>query len=334
MPGQGVVLLDFVELGVVDDGHGVLLAVHRLLLQGRVELAEVHRRGVRAQELEERDVHRVLHRPELEALHVGRRVDGLAAVRHVPEAVLEVPEVGEAEGCQVGIELLAQFAVKGLEGGLAALEQEGQVQDLEALVEAGDRRGRGQGDLDGPQLDGFRHLAIAAELRVRVELDLDLAVGVLLHVGLENILHADVVGVGLGHDRPDLDGVVGRHGGQGNREHQRCCKEDLYESTCLHLTVLLLDFDHHIPFRDPLPSSRLSIDHRLPLVRSRPFPLPPSPVFGPFTFASRGRFRCPRPLPRCRRPGWFRRDPPPSGPPSPHRPPPPRKPGPVPSPGR
>ena len=159
-------------------------------------------------------MHGVLHGAELQALQVCGLGDGPPVVGDVPVPVLPVAQVDHPQGGQKGIDLLAQIPVQGPVGRLLGLEEEGKVEDLEALLEARQGGGGGDGHLDGPQLHRLDELPVASELAVGVQLHLDLAAGLGLHVLLEHVPHDDVVRLGLRQDVAHLEGVLRLGGGQ------------------------------------------------------------------------------------------------------------------------
>ncbi len=134
--GHGDVLLDLIELGEPDGWDGVLLAVDGLLLEGREDLAEGHRRGVGAHGPEGLQMDRVLHGADLEALEVRWALHGVGTVGQLAEAVFIVGQKLDPLGFQGGGQLRADRAVEDGVGRLLVGDGEGQVEDVELRHQA------------------------------------------------------------------------------------------------------------------------------------------------------------------------------------------------------
>ena len=128
MPVEDHVFLHFVELHVVDEDDRALHAVHHLLLEGHVKLAEGNGGRVAAHGLHHLHVSGVFHGANLEALHVLGALDLPHVVGEVPVAVLRNAQNADARRFQEGFgKLLAEVAVKGFPGRRSARKKEGNV---------------------------------------------------------------------------------------------------------------------------------------------------------------------------------------------------------------
>ena len=90
MAGQRKVLLHLIKLVMRNDGNRIFLAVNNALRQGHVQLGESNLGGIGAQRFHGRFKLHFGWNADLQALDVGRRVDGQFAVGQVPEAILPV----------------------------------------------------------------------------------------------------------------------------------------------------------------------------------------------------------------------------------------------------
>ena len=172
MVGQRAVLLHLVELGRVDQGEGVLLAVGHLGLQGLVGLRQRQADWRGPEGLEHRHPQRHHRNADLEALQVLGRADRAGAGGDLAEAV--VPhgrERHQAHLLDAGADVVADAAVH--RGPHLVIAAEGEA-------DAGDRRHRDQGRHhragEGRQLERAganlrHHVGVVAELVVREQLD-------------------------------------------------------------------------------------------------------------------------------------------------------------------
>ena len=148
----------------------------------------------------------------------GFRMGGLR--RHHVEAVVPVSQSQDALGLQLLEQPLADLALHGGGIGLVILEQPGQIERLELLdAERGEFRGRRRQHLHRAELQRLDLFLVLVERGVRVDLDLDLAVGVLLRKFLELERALALRGV-VGDDVAELDddGIVGQCGDR--RQHE------------------------------------------------------------------------------------------------------------------
>src|SRR5438034_661536 len=81
-----------VELGELDALQRILLAIHDLLFQRRVNLGEGHRNGVGAQRVEQIDIDRRLHDTYFQALEILELGDRMLAVGEVAKAEFPIPQ--------------------------------------------------------------------------------------------------------------------------------------------------------------------------------------------------------------------------------------------------
>ena len=122
---------------------------------------------------------------DLEALEIGR-IEQRPVGRHHVEAVVPVGEAADAFRLELLEQPLADFALHRLGIGRVVLEQPRQVERLEFLgAERGELRGRRRQHLHRAELQGFDLFLVLEQVRVRIDFDLHLAVGVFLGKFLE-----------------------------------------------------------------------------------------------------------------------------------------------------
>ena len=194
--GQAAVLLHLVQLGGGDDRQRVLLALHQLGLQGRVELVEVDRGGTRPKRLKQRRQDGRGGDADLESLEVVRRLDRLGRGGDVAEAVGPARRGGEqAHALDLRFDVLAEAAVQSLID--LVVRGEGKADVYQA-------RGRNEGRQDGGGLVEELHPAVAhlaqqigvrSELIGREEADLQFPARRLANA-VDRLLRALVHGVG------------------------------------------------------------------------------------------------------------------------------------------
>ena len=125
--------------------HGVFLPVHRLLLQGGVDLVHGHRRGVGARPLPCFQIHLQIGRPELEALEIRNGFQLLRGAHHAGTAIGGSHQL-EARVIAHGVlDLLSQVTVPHVHEVVVAAEHVWHGLDV------------GQGGEGGQSADGFAH---------------------------------------------------------------------------------------------------------------------------------------------------------------------------------
>ncbi len=221
-------LLHFVELAGQDGRGGVLLAVHRLLLHGRVQLGEGHGRGVGAERVEAVDEQLVLDHADLEAGEVFGLVDRAARVGGLAEAVLPVAQADQALLGQFGEQLLAESAVEHGVGFLAGIERERQVEHAEVLDHRHQGGAVGHRHFQRAAAQRGDHGDVVAQRAVGEELGAQLAAA----PGRQHLVEVPR-GLGLrmvvGDAGADLEGALahlrhgrrGQHGRQGSGQRER-----------------------------------------------------------------------------------------------------------------
>src|SRR5690606_27104709 len=122
-----------------------------------------------AERLEGGDMDRVLHRADLEALHVGGGLDGMTAVGQVAKALFTPGERNEVARREPREQVLADLAVQDRAGMREVTEQERNVGHSDFGDEVAERAARDDHRLEGAELEAFDGLAFAAE-RARGEL--------------------------------------------------------------------------------------------------------------------------------------------------------------------
>ena len=189
------VFLHFVELGAVYKGDRIFLRVDGLLEQCGVELAEVDGGRVGAEGLEEFKVSRNRLNADFDSLQIGGALYGRFVVRDLAEAVLREAEEADALRQDLFIEDLSKFSVERFVSGSSVLEKVRQVDDLELRRNVrGDSR-REHRHFDRAERHAFEHLAFAAKLGVRVDVDGDASAGGLFHVLFKGFVKGDDVGL-------------------------------------------------------------------------------------------------------------------------------------------
>ena len=211
---------------VIDQGGGVLLAVHRLLLEGGEQLTEGHGSGQSAQSGKVLHMQGVGHGPDLQARHICGGADGLPGIGDVAEAHIPPAQIQDARLVgQLLAEVVTEVAVQRLVGGVQGGPQEGQAHQVVLGNQRTDDRVVQRGHLQVADAHGLHILGQGAHGGVGIELHGDIAAagglqGVfeLLHksgmggVGLSYVIgqaDGDLVGGG------DLSGQAGVHGDAG-----------------------------------------------------------------------------------------------------------------------
>ncbi|MPM30248.1 hypothetical protein SDC9_76796 [bioreactor metagenome] len=233
--GHGDVLLDFLELIAIKVCNGVLFAVNSALLQSGVQLGGRHRGGSSAQAVPQLLMELVFHGTDLQAGNVGNRSNSVLAVGQLTETVFVPCKIDDALFSQLGVQVVTNYGSQNLVGLGFVIEQEGDVENPQLGHIAHQRSGGGVVDL---QLTGNDHLGsggIVAQLSAGVNLNTDVALGVVLNHGGEHgqlslhagrglagtvgNLHNDGVGfalrLGRGAVRANLGAFTGGGGGAG-----------------------------------------------------------------------------------------------------------------------
>ena len=257
MVGRGDVLLDLIEVVGGRHVHGVLLSVQGVQLQGVVDLAEAHGSGVGAAGGEELNIQGVAGGTQDHALQVGGGVDGLLAVGHLAEGAGPTAQAGDTHALYAVEQVLTDVAVQVVLQLLGVIKQIGDGDHIEAGVEAGVQGGGQDHDVQRTVAHrGDRGIAVSAVQRaVGVDGQLDAAVGVLLHTGLEllgrgidvgvvGIRHADVHGNlgirGITRSTARGAGRASRSAGAADQREGQRQSQDRAE-TLFHLKLLLFD---------------------------------------------------------------------------------------------
>ena len=186
MVGHGNVLLDFLELIAVEVCDGVLLAVNSALLQSGVQLRRGHGSGGSAQAVPQFLMELVLHSTDLQAGHIGDGGNSVLAVGQFTEAVLVPGQVDDALVGQLSIQIIAHLGSQDLVGLSLIGKQEGDVENAQLRHIAHQRSGGGVVDL---QLTGNHHLGsggIVTQLSAGVDLNANVALGIVLYHGSEH----------------------------------------------------------------------------------------------------------------------------------------------------
>ncbi len=204
MLGGAHVLLNFVELGRVDDLVGIFLGIDRLRFQRGVHLGHRHRNGIRSQRVEEIGVDRVLHGPDLEALDILSLGDRTLAVGHIAESVFPVTETDQVLVAQLVEELLSDRPVEDRVRLFLVFEQVREIEQRVLLDDAHERRGGHQRHLLHTTLSCGDRLRFAAELTVGIGFHLHLAAALLID-DLSELGRPQPIGVILGQDVAELD---------------------------------------------------------------------------------------------------------------------------------
>ncbi len=226
VPRVGHVLRDLVETLSVEIDVVRLRAVDDSLFQRRVELAERHRRRLRAQGVEGVDQDRGRNDPDLETLEVVGGDDRSLRIPRVAPAGEPVTQHEDVEFLfdPVG-DALADRSVEHAVEVVEVPEDEGEVEDLGLRDEGGDAaagaRGRGG---ERAQLDHEGRLLLGAELLVLEDLHRHGAAGPflenpaeLLESGLERVSGRPVVG-DLEHGDAVAAAAAGEQGEGAERE--------------------------------------------------------------------------------------------------------------------
>jgi hypothetical protein len=142
------------------------------------------------------------------------------AVGHVAEAVLGPGEADQPLGRALVEDRLADRTVEHGAGVLVVAEQEGDVGDQRVGHEVADRAGRGHHQVDRAELRALGHLALAAELEVREQLELVAAA----HALGDQLLHVLRAGAVMGLRREtesEAQRGLGRGCGRGRAQRRR-----------------------------------------------------------------------------------------------------------------
>ena len=175
--GQREVLLHLVHLLRVEVGDRVLGAVDDAGLQRLVDLGESHHLRQRAQRAHLRLQHLGRLDAHLQALEVLGHLQRLVGAEGL-EAVVPVGQAADALGLQLGQQRLAGRAGGDLVQVFVAVEDVGQVEDLELAHADGAELGqRGRQQLHRAELQRLHLLLVLVERGVGVDLDLHLAAG-------------------------------------------------------------------------------------------------------------------------------------------------------------
>ena len=225
MVGDRDVLLHLVEFLRQIVRRRILAAVDHAGLQRLIDFRERHDLRDRADVAEIAVGDLGAGDADLEPLEIGRHQQRTVGRGHV-EAVVPIGETGDALGLQLLEQPLADRPLHGLGVGRLILEQPRQIERLELLgAERGEFRGRGREHLHRAELQRLDLFLVLVERGVRVDFDLDLAVGVLLGELLE-LQRALALRRVVGDDVAELDDdrVVGQGGARSHREWRPQCR--------------------------------------------------------------------------------------------------------------
>ena len=204
----------------VDVGPGVLLAIDDAGLQCLVHFAERHHLRDRAERAELRFQHLRRLDSEFQSLVVGGR-EQLLVGAHLLETVVPVSKPGHALRIQKLQQPGAERTVGDLTQRLQVGEDIGQIEHLEFpdadRAELGVRRRQ---HLHRAELQRLQLFLVLVELRVGIDFDLDLAVGVFLGQFLELFCRKAFWRVGRNHVAELDDDRIVRQCGPGQSE--RC----------------------------------------------------------------------------------------------------------------
>ena len=199
MLAQGAVGLDLLKLVAGDDAQGVLLSINSALLQAGEQLAERHGGGVGAHGLPGLQVDLIGHGADLQTAQVSHRGDVLLGGGDVAEAILPEGQALQAilrEAVQDGLtSLTVEAHIIDL---LLVQEHIGNVIDIQVVIGGSYGRGGTHRDVTLAGLSHGKGLLVIAQLVIREVGDLDGTVGVLLHLGDQDLSHS-VLGAGGGH---------------------------------------------------------------------------------------------------------------------------------------
>jgi hypothetical protein len=224
--GHRAVFLDLIELRRRDQRQRILLALHDLGLQRRIDLAEIDRSGRGVERLEHRGPQRRHRHADLEALEIIRAGDRLGRRGGLAEAV--VPDLVhdlEAGLLDFAAHIAAEIAVHGL-------PDRGIIRECEAdAVDRGGRHQRRQdqaGQREELHATGAKlaqRVRIGTELAVRENLHLEPAIGLdldrrrhLAGTGDEGMRFRQVIGEFVG----ELGRLRARHMRRADAGHGRC----------------------------------------------------------------------------------------------------------------
>ena len=178
MVGERRVLLHLVHLLGVHVRRRVFLTIDHAGLQRLIDFGERHHLRDRTKRAELRFQHLGRLDAELEALVVFRRNELLVRA-HLLEAVVPIGQAGDPLLVEQAEELLAERAVGHLPQRREVRENVREIENLEFLdadrAELGERRRQ---HLHRTELQRLEFFLVLVELRVRINLDLHLAVGV------------------------------------------------------------------------------------------------------------------------------------------------------------
>ncbi len=211
------VLLHLVHLGRHHQRGRVFLAVHRTGFQRAEDLGERHRLRARTQQLEGLDMRRVGRGADLQAADVLGLVDGPFVVTQAAEADFPEGQALDAVRAQLVEQREAHRAVQHLVGRRAILELVGQVENVQARHQTGDKGIAGGTDVDGAAAHARDQRGVVAELAVGKDLDLDTALRALLDLLAEGQRGLMLrIGFRNGMGKAQLDGRLrGGHAGDG-----------------------------------------------------------------------------------------------------------------------
>src|SRR5450759_4539317 len=239
MVRQRQILLHLVHFLRIEVGGGILGAIHDAGLQCLIDLGKCHdlrRRTQRAhlavEHLGGLDAH-------LQAAEIGRRSERLVGA-HLLEAIVPVGQTDDALAVQFLEQLLADSALGHVVQVFGVVENVRQVEHFEfARTERAELRHRRREHLHVTQLQHLHLFAVLEQLAVRINLDLDPALGARFGELLE-FQGALAFGRILGDDMAELDDdrLLGIRRADGQRGKQYCEHDFAFQ---IHETLLTLN---------------------------------------------------------------------------------------------
>ena len=215
------VIRDFIELLGVVIRSGSFRPVDHAALKRAVEFRIRQGRGVGAKRPEGRDMHRLLHRPDL---HVRQILDGRdrLAGHHVPDSGrIGSDELEAGLVCRlIGQRLCRTFQLAAQNRDV--LEHERHVENTEVVHEIAGNRVRNHGHFEGSEEDPLHQLGFVAEKTIGEYLERRLAAG-LLFEELAKLLQPHILNRirCVGMPDPDRDFLRRCRGGQRHGQNRR-----------------------------------------------------------------------------------------------------------------
>src|SRR5579883_1110736 len=192
--------LHFEELGDLDQGQRILLALDHLCLERRVDLGEIDAGRGRAERLEHRGPEGAHRHADLEALEIGGRVDGMRAAGDLPIAVVpHLLEGMESRLLDGAAHQRAELAIHRRPDMVIILEGEADAVDRRDGHQRRENEPRQDEEIDAAGAHLRQHVGVAAELVVGKDLDVEAAVR-FLPDPLDHLATADIHGM--------IDGIV------------------------------------------------------------------------------------------------------------------------------